>query len=811
MHWNLPFIGLLSLAATIHAYYLSHVGNFAALLSVAVLKSICLEWIVNFLFLNGLNNLSTRFFGDVVRIGQCYNMGLDSHMVIETNRSIPDSLGNIQVIISDKTGTITKNELKCEKLLIGVPSGVPRDFNISNSFELRRALVSKENNPDRPHVERFVTFMAVANAVMPKNGRYFSSNPDDLEFVNIAKSLEMELIDRFNAETGHQFVRVRSRVENPSDGMDPILANAKDAEHQFHDVTMRVLYEHEFVSSRKYMATVLSAPGSNGELRLSSSGEIAPSQVLLILKGADAVVEKRLSVDSPYRGHIQDFVAPFTKEGKRVLVWAFKSISKAAYDRWEAERPNESNLQAMEAWWNRMEQDLEFAGCTIMSDKLQDGVEGVITYARQCGIKVVMATGDSIDTAESIWRKLKQIQGPVHRLVFTDFSLADGVLDLERLNSVLAGFDAISVEDMAVLLLDSDMLGALKRDQRRKLAKALDKFDSVVAARMTAAQKAEINRLYQSAGKTTLAIGDGANDITMIQEATVSVGLKSAETEAAARAADFKIQEFRNLQGLLVYGLQNYFRLSTVYLWNDYKAIVLALTPFVSRWWSAFNGVSPRGESIIPGDLIFMLTTVVLSLPVVIFGIYDVPISVEELVKNPSHYKVNRHKRFDTKKKLMWWLSASIHTAIILYTILSYWADQENALVVGVMTGQIIAVVTNMRLIFESRRGFHVADSWRMLIASFASMLLTIPVSNLNPAFDSERRLKLGGTLDLPKLAWPHVQTVVVVASICLVIDLILYALFGESHLLSWLRRSNPKRRQHDADDSDGDEHEKTE
>jgi phospholipid-transporting ATPase len=726
-------------------------------------------------------------------------MSVDSHMVIETNRAIPDSLGNVQVIISDKTGTLTKNELKCEKLIFNCDpfASTPQEFSLTNPAGIKQAIQRRDDQSKA--VERFLTFMAVANGVMPKarpNAEnltketvYFSSNPDDLEFVNIAKALDTELMERFTSTEGQQFVRVRTRLDDAPE----------EDEVRWHTVKMQLLQEHEFVSSRKYMSAVLKCPGSGGELNLRSSLSSSPCQVLLVLKGADEKVDAKLSSESPYKNRLIDLVSPYTREGKRVLVWAYKFIPLQDYERWEKERPaSTKDAEAIESWWKLIERDLHFAGCTIVSDKLQDGVEDVITYARECGIKVVMATGDSADTAESIWRKLRQIQGPVHRLVYNSFTTLNSeqrvVLDELKLRDSLAQFDAIKADDRAVLLIDGDMLLALQkaRRERRKFAKSLDKFDSVVAARMTAAQKAEINRLYQSLGKTTLAIGDGANDITMIQEATVSVGLKSAETESAAQAADFKIQEFRNLQGLLVYGLQNYFRLSTVYLWNDYKAIVLALTPFISRWWSAYtSGGNVRGESIIPGDVIFMLTTVVLSLPVVMFGIFDVPISVQELVASPRHYKVHRHKRFDTKKKLMWWLSACIHTCIILYTIINYWADHANALVIGVMTGQIIAVVTNMRLIFEARRGFHVADSWRLLIASFASMVLTIPVSNLNPAFDAERRLKISGTLDLPKLDWAHVQTVLLVAGICLAVDVMLYALFGESHVLSYWKRRN--------------------
>jgi magnesium-transporting ATPase (P-type) len=287
MNWNLPFIGILSLAATLHAFYLTHGTDVSSLTSLAALKHVGLEWIVNFLFLNGLNNLSTRFFGDVVRIGQCRNMSVDSHMVIETNRAIPDSLGNVQVIISDKTGTLTKNELKCEKLIFNCDpfASTPQEFSLTNPAGIKQAIQRRDDQSKA--VERFLTFMAVANGVMPKarpNAEnltketvYFSSNPDDLEFVNIAKALDTELMERFTSTEGQQFVRVRTRLDDAPE----------EDEVRWHTVKMQLLQEHEFVSSRKYMSAVLKCPGSGGELNLRSSLSSSPCQVLLVLKGAD--------------------------------------------------------------------------------------------------------------------------------------------------------------------------------------------------------------------------------------------------------------------------------------------------------------------------------------------------------------------------------------------------------------------------------------------------------------------------------------------------------------------------------------------
>jgi len=144
-----------------------------------------------------------------------------------------------------------------------------------------------------------------------------------------------------------------------------------------------------------------------------------------------------------------------------------------------------------------------------------------------------------------------------------------------------------------------------------------------------------------------MAIGVGGNDVTMLQRAHVGIGLDSKETDAAGRAADFRSLKFKYVKQLLIHGLQNYFRLSSLYLWNDYKALMLALVPFFSRMFQMFDG-----RSLIPGDIIFVLTTIVFAYPVVLFGMLDVPISADELAYSPQLYKQNRHSRFNQMKSL---------------------------------------------------------------------------------------------------------------------------------------------------------------
>jgi hypothetical protein len=178
----------------------------------------------------------------------------------------------------------------------------------------------------------------------------------------------------------------------------------------------------------------------------------------------------------------------------------------------------------------------------------------------------------------------------------------------------------------------------------------------------------------------------------------------------------------------------------------------LGIFPF--RWIRGFSG-----DSLIPGDMIFILTTVVLSPPVIIFGIFDVPISVKKLMREAHHYNEHRNSRFDWMKKALWWTSALAHVIIILFTMFFVWPQQSgpgvSGLLQGVIAGQLIGSIANMRLILETRRLFS-ADSLHILISAWASSMLVLPISNMNPMYDADQRYARGGSLFLPSLSSDH-------------------------------------------------------
>lgn len=77
---------------------------------------------------------------------------------------------------------------------------------------------------------------------------------------------------------------------------------------------------------------------------------------------------------------------------------------------------------------------------------------------------------------------------------------------------------------------------------------------------------------------TTLAIGDGANDVNMITAAHVGIGIRGVEGQQAARASDYAIGEFKILRRLLLYhGRESYRKNSRLVLYNFFKNLMLVL------------------------------------------------------------------------------------------------------------------------------------------------------------------------------------------------------------------------------------------
>ncbi|ONM06536.1 Phospholipid-transporting ATPase 3 [Zea mays] len=143
---------------------------------------------------------------------------------------------------------------------------------------------------------------------------------------------------------------------------------------------------------------------------------------------------------------------------------------------------------------------------------------------------------------------------------------------------------------------------------------------SVICCRVSPLQKAQVTSLVRKgAEKITLSIGDGANDVSMIQAAHVGIGISGQEGMQAVMASDFAIAQFRFLTDLLlVHGRWSYLRLCKVITYFFYKNLTFTLTQF---WFTFQTGFS--GQRFYDDWFQSLYNVIFTALPVIIVGLFD--------------------------------------------------------------------------------------------------------------------------------------------------------------------------------------------
>jgi magnesium-transporting ATPase (P-type) len=197
------------------------------------------------------------------------------------------------------------------------------------------------------------------------------------------------------------------------------------------------------------------------------------------------------------------------------------------------------------------------------------------------------------------------------------------------------------IEELAVVLDGPSLLHVLGRDEAKaKLLAITNSCTAVIACRVSPSQKALIVKMVKEGiapTPMTLAIGDGANDVGMIQEAHLGIGISGKEGLQAVNSADFAIAQFRFLKSLLVvHGRWNYRRMAKVVRYSFYKNIVLTLTLFYFNYFSGFSGQSLYETNI------YSLYNFALGLPPVAMGLFDTDLTRRFVSAHPEMYRTGR-------------------------------------------------------------------------------------------------------------------------------------------------------------------------
>lgn len=319
-------------------------------------------------------------------------------------------------------------------------------------------------------------------------------------------------------------------------------------------------------------------------------------KIRLYCKGADTVIMERLHNDNPHVEQTLLHLEEYAVEGLRTLCLAMREIPEHEFQEWQAifekaqttvggNRADELDKAA-----EIIEHDLYLLGATAIEDKLQDGVPETIHTLQEANIKVWVLTGDRQETAINIGMSSKLLSEDMMLLIVNEEDAAATRQNIQKkldaINSNAHG--SVEMDTLALVIDGKSLTYALEPDLEKMFFDLAVMCKAVVCCRVSPLQKALVVKLVKKfSDEILLAIGDGANDVSMIQAAHIGVGISGMEGLQAARSADFSIAQFRFIRKLtLVHGAWSYHRISKTILFSFYKNITLYQTQFWVSWFS---------------------------------------------------------------------------------------------------------------------------------------------------------------------------------------------------------------------------------
>jgi phospholipid-translocating ATPase len=496
--------------------------------------------------------------------------------VVRTS-TIPEDLGRIEYLLSDKTGTLTQNEMEMKKVHVGtvsyandamveVSTYVRQGFHLppsdnatlatplsSHSTAAANVGATRTRREIGSRVRDVVLALALCHNVTPtteeENGQmvrsYQASSPDEIAIVRWTESVGLRLAYRD---------RKGMSLESPETGRTV--------------VKVRILDIFPFTSEGKRMGIIVQFY----EKLQPGVPSIGTGEIWFYQKGADTVMGSIVAAND----WLEEETANMAREGLRTLVVGRKRLSTAEYQEFAAKYQEaslaisgrEAGMQAVVSRY--LEHDLELLGVTGVEDKLQKDVKPSLELLRNAGIKIWMLTGDKVETARcvAVSSKLVARGQYIHTIA-----------KLRRKDAAQENLDLLRSKTDSCLLIDGESLGMYLTHYRTEFISVAVLLPAVVACRCSPTQKAEVARLIKEyTKKRVCCIGDGGNDVSMIQAADVGVGIVGKEGRQASLAADFSIEQFHHLTKLLVWhGRNSYKRSAKLAQFVIHRGLIIAV------------------------------------------------------------------------------------------------------------------------------------------------------------------------------------------------------------------------------------------
>ncbi|TNV86611.1 hypothetical protein FGO68_gene4748 [Halteria grandinella] len=680
-----------------------------------------------FLLLNTLIPISLIVTIEVVKVVQAYFIQNDALMYsLERDRpakvssaSLNEELGQIGYIFSDKTGTLTRNIMEFKLCHIGSAlygdtsilknenataeqkqkeilrynkkQGTQYTFKNKQIEEVLYGMQAEEStacdfkvwsksrkvcfriNHQQTLVIEFLKLLSAAHQCMPETKKaagggteifYQGPSPDEVTLVEFAQQHGFEFF--FGNDNFAKVRRQKPAITSKS--------GAVSKWEKIKDIDFEVFRRMEFNSDRKRMSILCRDP-DDGHFKL-------------YVKGADSIIKERLDpeqLDQDLMDEIDDFLTSASVKGFRTLLMAMKVLDEQEVKEFllnceTAERNLITKDKALQQIYSDFEKDLVLVGATCVEDRLQDNVPETIRDLQAAGIKIWMLTGDKLETAENIGYSTNLLSKKM------EVTRVSNLADLKREfndKKVQINDRKIRQQIPRGILVEATALKHILDDEsqtiKRYFLKIAKTCEAVICCRVSPAQKAEVVKLIKDDDKNvvTLAIGDGANDVSMILEAHIGVGLYGNEGMRAVQSGDYALGEFQFLWRLiLVHGRWAYLRNCDLILYFFYKNIVFTLPQVFYAFVAAYSGVTVYDDWYISFYNLFFT-----SLPLMIRALFDQDINHR---KDGQEYKSylpklyyigQRSVIFNGSAFLEWLLFGLFHSVVVFIIPLFIFQD----------------------------------------------------------------------------------------------------------------------------------------